>query len=67
MNTVTLSVNNVKCDGCASNIQTALGALSNVSKTEVDVPTGQVSVYGQDLNPQQIADTLAALGYPVKN
>jgi copper chaperone CopZ len=59
-----LRVSNVKCGGCVQAIQTGLAALSGVAGVEVDIPTGLVTVTGDNLPTDQIAATLTGLGYP---
>jgi copper chaperone len=57
-------VQNVKCGGCASAIQTGLQTLDGVNEVTVDIPSGQVSVTGTALSRAQLSAKLAALGYP---
>jgi len=60
------SVDNVKCDGCAANIQNALRALPGVEAVEVEVASGKVTVSG-DGEREMLATALAAAGYPEKS
>jgi copper chaperone len=57
-------VANVKCQGCASTIRNGLQSLSGVSEVEVDVPSGEVVVRGEELSRDRLAAKLAELGYP---
>ncbi len=57
-------VQNVKCGGCVSAIQTGLQTLDGVSDVAVDIPSGQVTVTGTALSRAQLSVKLAALGYP---
>jgi copper chaperone len=57
-------VENVKCQGCASNIRNGLLALPGVQDVQVEIPTGQVTVQGQGLAREQLAAQLRQLGYP---
>lgn len=59
-------VRNVKCNGCASAIQTGLGKDSRVQAVKVDVPTGTVIVTSEaDIRPE-LSAALKQLGYPEK-
>ena len=57
-------VQNVKCGGCVSAIQTGLQTLDGVSDVAVDIPSGQVIVTGTALSRAPLSAKLAALGYP---
>lgn len=57
-------VKNVKCQGCVNNIRNGLMGIPGVQDIQVDIPTGQVSVQGQNLSREQIAAKLGQLGYP---
>ena len=59
-----LKVSNVKCGGCVSNIQKGLGGLSGVSSVSVDIPTGEVTLHGDNPDLASIKETLRTLGYP---
>ncbi len=60
------NVQNVKCGGCASAIQTGLRQNAQVRGVTVDVPTGRVAVEtGEDIRPE-LGRMLQALGYPEK-
>jgi copper chaperone len=64
MTTEEFNVANVKCGGCASNIQNGLMELAGISAVEVEVATGHVQVSGDNLDRRHLADTLQELGYP---
>ncbi len=57
-------VQNVKCGGCVSAIQTGLRTLDGVNDVAVDISSGQVTVTGTALSRPQLSAKLAALGYP---
>ena len=59
------TVQNIKCDGCASNIEGGLLKLPGVVKVEVDIATGKVTVEGQELSREQLSEKLTTLGYPL--
>lgn len=63
---VELLVQNVKCGGCASAIQTGLSKDTRVKEVTVDVPTGRVSVETEGDIGAELRATLQALGYPEK-
>lgn len=65
MQSESFKVMNVKCGGCASNIQTGLANLTGVLTVEVDIESGTVKVQGDGLNPATLTAKLAELGYPV--
>lgn len=59
-------VTNVKCGGCAANIQTGLMAMAGVTAVEVEIASGHVTVSGEALLRASLEAKLAELGYPVK-
>lgn len=59
-------VENVKCHGCASSIEKALGADSRISRVSVDPAQGTVVVEASGDVRADAAATLARLGYPEK-
>jgi len=65
MQTEIFSVKNVKCAACASAIQQNLAALPGVSQVEVTFPGGPVTVHGDNLRREAVADKLSEIGYPV--
>jgi len=62
----TIAVENIKCGGCASAIQDALGKLDGVQAVSVDVDSGRVTVTAEDGLRDELAATLEASGYPEK-
>lgn len=60
------SVQNVKCSGCASAIQTGLRQNAQVREVTVDVPTGRVTVEAEEDIRAELGRMLRALGYPEK-
>lgn len=57
-------VKNVKCAGCAANIETGLGSLPGVKHVSVAIEGGRVTVDGEGLSRERLAAKLAELGYP---
>jgi copper chaperone len=64
MNTITLSLKNIKCDGCVKSIKTAMEKHTNIKEVNVVKETGAVTIEGEDLINLNIVGELAALGYP---
>lgn len=64
MSSESFQVLNVKCGGCASNIQNNLSQLEGVSSVEVNIESGTVDVQGESLNRMEISTKLTELGYP---
>ena len=61
---IEFSVQNVKCAGCASAIQTGLRQNAAVREVTVDVPTGRVTVDAVSDIRATLSGLLKALGYP---
>jgi len=59
-----LSVENIKCGGCANSISSKLNELDSVSTVEVDIENGVVSVEAGDDMHDTIAASLLKMGYP---
>ena len=66
MTTEHFLVQNVKCGGCASNIQNGLSQLEGVEQVDVIIESGAVSVQGGQLNRGTLSHKLTELGYPEK-
>ena len=60
------TVQNVKCGGCASAIQTGLRQDTRVREVTVNVPTGRVTVDIEGGYRAELGAALKALGYPEK-
>jgi copper chaperone len=59
-----ISVENIKCGGCASTITSKLKALDGIKTVAVDIASGLVSAEGNDGLRDQLSATLLKLGYP---
>jgi copper chaperone len=59
-----ISVENIKCGGCANTINTKLNALETVNSCTVDIENGVISIDGDELHRPAIAEVLLKLGYP---
>jgi len=64
--TYELSVENIKCGGCANTITTRLNALDAVSDSQVDIENGVVTITGDESSKAEVAQLLLKLGYPEK-
>lgn len=62
--TYDLSVENIKCGGCAGTITKRLTALDTVSDCQVDVEKGVVSITGDESGKIEVTALLLKLGYP---
>ena len=62
--TYKISVENIKCGGCANTITTKLNALDIVNDCQVDIEKGVITITGDESSKTQIAQLLLKLGYP---
>lgn len=62
--TYDLSVENIKCGGCANTITTKLNAMDVVDSCEVDIENGVISINGDESNKTEVSQLLLKLGYP---
>jgi len=60
----TISVENIKCGGCANTIKTKLEDLDTVTEASVDIENGKVSIDGDDAQRETVVAMLLKLGYP---
>ncbi len=66
MSTETITVQNVKCGGCASNITQGLEEMDGISSVAVEVESGTVTIEGETVERETIISKLDELGYPAK-
>ncbi len=59
-----ISVENIKCGGCANTITTRLNEMDTIDSCEVDVEKGIVSINGDESSREQVTQLLLKLGYP---
>ena len=64
--TYELSVENIKCGGCANTITTRLNALDAVNDSQVDIENGVVTITGDESSKAEVTQLLLKLGYPEK-
>ena len=62
--TYQISVENIKCGGCASTIRSKLETMEGVEQVDVDIEAGIVSVNGSERSREAVAARLLKLGYP---
>ncbi len=62
----TISVDNLKCGGCANTITKRLEKIAGVSGVQVDVDKGLVSFEGDAAAYSQAVHRLDQLGYPLR-
>ena len=62
--TYQISVENIKCGGCASTIKTKITELDMVEACDVDVEKGIVSIDGDEQHRAAVTERLLELGYP---
>ena len=60
----TITVENIKCGGCASTIRTKLLSDARVRDVDVDIQGGAVHVQGEASARPDVVAALARLGYP---
>lgn len=63
---ISLNIEGMTCDSCASHAGDALRKVSGVERAEVDYPAGRASVSGHALEAQALITALSALGYSAK-
>jgi copper chaperone len=59
-----ISVENIKCGGCANTITSRLNEMDSIDSCEVDVEKGIVSINGDESSREQVTQLLLKLGYP---
>ena len=59
-----ISVENIKCGGCANTITTKLNNLANVTGSEVDVENGTITVKADESTKEEVTQLLLKIGYP---
>ena len=65
MDKIEFQSSNIKCGGCAANVQKGLKELQSVNDVDVDIVSNKVTVEGENLDKTVIENKLAELGYPV--
>lgn len=60
----TVSVENIKCGGCANSIRKALVVIPGVAGVDVDIENGDIRVDGAETLRAAVTKRLLELGYP---
>jgi len=63
---ISLTIEGMTCDSCASHVGDALRKVSGVERAEVDYPAGRASVSGHALEAQALIAAVSSLGYSAK-
>ena len=62
-----LSIDNMKCGGCANSVKKGLQSFPEVGEVKVDLEKGEVEVEYNDAFPlEKIKEKLLSMGYPEK-
>lgn len=61
---MTLFVENIKCQGCATRIHTTLSNLPGVESVEINIEHGSIFIQSQDDVRTTVLGQLKCLGYP---
>jgi copper chaperone len=65
MQSTTLRVSGMTCNGCVAHIRRALSALEGVGEIEVELPSGTVRVrHAPALSVERLVETIRDAGYP---
>ncbi len=59
-----LIVENIKCGGCVSTINSKLLALELVDTVDINIEDGMVNIGGDEAGKTEVAALLLKLGYP---
>jgi len=65
MNAIEFKAQNIKCMGCVNAIKDGLKGAHGIETVEVDLENKQVSITGNDLSRELIAEKMTTLGYPL--
>jgi copper chaperone len=59
-----ISVENIKCGGCANTIMSKLDAMDVIDSCAVDIENGIVTIDGDAAHKEEVTKLLLSLGYP---
>lgn len=59
-----ITVDNIKCGGCAGSITKKLSAIFNTDEIDVNIEQGIVTIDLDDSKKEELAQVLLDLGYP---
>ncbi len=64
-NTIDLTVENIKCNGCMNTIKGAMLKMNGVEEINIDLETEHIHIEGNEsMDKDSIVKKLASLGYP---
>ena len=64
-NTIELTVENIKCNGCMNTIKGAMLKMEGVEEINIDLETEHIHIEGNEsMDKESIVKKLASLGYP---
>lgn len=64
INSKVIFLDNIKCGGCANSIQKIILEIIGISKAEVNVEEGSVSIDYDQYDEVALEDKLTKMGYP---
>ena len=59
-----ITVENIKCGGCAGSIEKKLSSTFQTDKIKVDIEQGVISIDIDDSRRDEVTEVLLSLGYP---
>jgi copper chaperone len=59
-----ITVENIKCGGCANTITTKLNKMDSVNGCDIDIENGVITIDGDDSSKEEVARLLLKIGYP---
>lgn len=62
--TYEISVENIKCGGCANTITSKLNAMATINGCDVNIETGVITIDGDPSAKSEVTQLLLKLGYP---
>ncbi|HIO13670.1 MAG TPA: heavy-metal-associated domain-containing protein [Chromatiales bacterium] len=62
-----IEVDNIKCGGCMKTIENGLLRLDGVTRVDIDLEAGAVSIEATNLSRDALAAVLSGMGYPEHN
>ena len=62
-----ITVDNIKCGGCAGSITKKLSAIFNTDEIDVNIEQGIVTIDLDDSKKEELVQVLLDLGYPETN
>ena len=65
--TTTITVDGMTCGHCVSAVQSEVGKIEGVNEVSVDLPTGQVTIVGEQTpDPEALRAAVEEAGYEVR-